>query len=209
MKILLPLLVLVIGFAIWYFKFRKKDIDKLGISEKYVKQRLSDRGIDPKKYAKFVGVVTTPLGASILVTRRDTPLAALQRYDRGVQRMIHNHTRKYPDKPVPQNVSDYPGAFIEPMGVNTENAPGTPRLIANGAGTAGIVVGTAQGTLVGLPVIVLPHQAEERWRFLDYFEESAYNEAEHSAECRYDRAIFDSFAGYNDVHPHVPDEVNE
>lgn len=187
-----------------YIIYQRKTRDKIG---GYLNDRLVDLGIDPKRYAQFKKTYFTPLGAEIRSTVTDIPQAFLTAYDEEIQRVIRNHTRKYPHWKNGLEVKDYPAILIDPMTTNQETAPGSPAIIVAGEfQTAGTVVGTFPQSLVKPPRLVLPHQSQQGWRFEDYWRVSVYNEGEHSIECRNDYGVFQSYSGPNDVHRHVDDE---
>ena len=163
--------IAAIAGLVW---FLKRKVDE---TLKYIYDRLSDLGID-EGFAKFKHTIVTPGGAEILSTV-DIPMNFREAYDGSILRMIDNHKRAYPDKPVPDEISDYPAIFIDPMTTNQENDPGSPALLVSGYQTAGTVIGTAVGSKVSPPRLVIPHQQNQQWAFLDYFKATVYNEGEH------------------------------
>jgi len=52
-----------------------------------------------------------------------------------------------------------------------------------------------------IPIIVLPHQANQNWGFLDYLKRSAQYESEHIRLFANDIEMFRHYQGANDVHP--------
>ena len=191
--------IAAIAGLVW---FLKRQVDE---TLKYIRDRLSDMGIDWKIYARFKFTIVTPGGAEILSTV-DIPMHFREAYDGSILRMIDNHKRAYPDKPVPDKISDYPAIIIDPMTTNRENDPGSPALLVSGYQTAGTVIGTAVGSKVSPPRLVIPHQSLQGWAYLNYFASTVYNEGEHSAEARYDREVYQRYMGGDDQHPHVADE---
>lgn len=179
-------------------------------TKKWTGQRIRDalvnRGIDPKKYAKFKATIKTPAGITIWSTVENVPQAFLETVDASARRVIRNHTRRYPHWKNHLDLSQWSMCLIDPMTTNQETVPGSPALIVNGYQTAGTVIGTGAHAALKPPMFVIPHQADRGWVFLDYFAASVYNEGEHLFERVNDYGTFLYYATAGDVHPHVPDE---
>jgi hypothetical protein len=150
------------------------------------------------------------------------PAEALQAIENGIAHQIRNTQRAKPEWTGFRNLSEYQVFLIDPHTHNVETEPGSPALLVKALNPNGVDVFTVQsaGTCIGVaggilggaddpryPSIVLPHQAQEDWRFLNYLEESARFESEHIAEWGNDKQYFYSFANTGDVHPHWPDEA--
>jgi len=95
------------------------------------------------------------------------------------------------------NTQDYRVFFIPPMATNMD---GSPALLIQGVQSAGTVINTEGQDMTVQPLMVLPEQAN--WEFRDYLKNSVHNEGEHMIERMNNYAIYLSFTGANDSHPH-------
>lgn len=182
---------------------------------KDIHRALDGRGI-PKSDSKIVKEIRTPAGASVLTVRKDVPKEWLARLDAGAQQAID---RKLPGWDKINSPKEARWLLINPSTwragdragqkcVNQITVPGSPCLITNGLQTAGTVIGV--GVLDPLKLsksrIVLPHQADTNWKFLEYAQMSGWFEGEHFVECNqkegrgYGPCLY--YQVVNDVHPH-------
>lgn len=160
---------------------------------------------------------TTRQGAIIdsVVT---VPQHGLDALDRGLQRRIDRFAIMFPGWPAARSVAGTRVLFIHPNRTygpdgtpsarcSLESIPGAPCLFVGGIKTAGTVLGTHDlWDAIDLdPPLVLPHQAEGNWQWLEYLAAAAHNEDEHRAGWLNLRnnptGVFYQFLGANDVHP--------
>jgi hypothetical protein len=162
-------------------------------------------GID-KTFRQFKKNTKTPGGALVKSTTTDLPASALADIDAGLRSQIDRYARVFPHWDLHRNISDYEIHLIDPMGINEVTEPGSPCIFAQGFQTAGTCLGTYPRTNIKRPVIVVTHQANQQWRFRDYFRNSITNESEHVKEWKHTaykpENLFWVFATSGDVHPH-------
>ena len=125
------------------------------------------------------------------------PESAAEAIGRGIVRQIATTPAHWTNK---REVENYDVVLINPDRINLD---GSPALSVRGIQSAGTVIGVANDGHVP-SVIVLPHQANQNWQFLDYLEQSARHESEHDAEWANDQSVFWQFIGAGDIHPHFP-----
>lgn len=145
----------------------------------------------------------TPGGVSVSSVTNYVPDAALEAIDEGIRNQIERISAAHPEWAARANLVDYRVMFINPMAENVETDPGSPALIVYGIQSAGTCVGIG-GDGFTLDFIVLPHQVDTSWAHIDYLMHSAWYESEHIREWFNDTAVFNSFLGTGDIHPHFP-----
>lgn len=187
-----------VAFVLW-LKHRSNEAH-------YIDGEFVSYGID-KKYRQFNDkfTVSTSRGARVRSTVA-VPTDFLTIIDTGLQSQIDRYNTKFPDWANHKLISDYDILIIDPMGINEETEPGSPHLKVNGISTAGTVLGMHWLSNLKKPFIVVPHQKQQGWRFVDYFKWSIANESEHARE-RANRmfAPIDLYKYYmtvEDQHPH-------
>jgi hypothetical protein len=166
----------------------------------------------PKTFRQFKHSGTTPGGAEYRSTV-PFPLDAQRAYDAGIQKQIDIFTQSpdYRHWPNARNISDYRLDLIEPSGINEVNEPGAPHTTVDGITTAGTVIGMGEmwEELKLFPRLVIPHQAGQGWRFLNYLRDTAWFEGEHLCEFMNRTSspenLYLYYTHMGDVHPHRPD----
>lgn len=195
--------------------------------DKEVRSNFNGLGIDQQYFGLRDYKYTTPKGA-IVESVVPVPQPALEALDRGFQRQIDRFDQMFAAFPRwPHEVRGtkvffiHPNRLTAPPGDTTvyppcslESIPGAPCLYANGIKTAGTVLGTDDlwNELSRDPVIILPHQADSNWQFLEYLAAAAHNEREHYDGWKYrtkePTGFFYHFLGANDAHPQQWDTQN-
>lgn len=100
-----------------------------------------------------------------------------------------------------RSLADYRVIFIDPQATNMD---GTPAVMVRGIRSAGTVRGVGDDGW-SEDSLILPHQADTNWRYLDYLRDAARFESEHDAEWANDKRVFYYFSQPGkDVHPHFP-----
>lgn len=185
----------------------------------------------PYKYTSAQGAIVESVAP--------VPQIALDSLDRAFQRRIGRFGIMFPNWTDARVVRGTRVIFVEPNRTYSpegtpsapcrlESIPGAPCIFVHGIKSAGTVAGTnVRWDLLDLdPPLILPHQADGNWQWLDYLEAAAHNEDEHRAgwlNLRNDpTGVFYRFLGVNDNHPWqwgdnvplhresngVPDEAN-
>lgn len=128
------------------------------------------------------------------------PAEALAAIKEGIQIQLERSTAARPDFTAYGIPMDYIVCFIDPMAINQENDPGSPAILVHGIQAAGTCLGVGD-MISNIPIIVLPHQANQNWGFLDYLKRSAQYESEHIRLFANDSEMFRHYQGANDSHP--------
>lgn len=145
----------------------------------------------------------TPGGVFVASVTNYVPDAALAAIDEGITNQLTRTEAAHPEWAAKRLLPDYRVIFIDPMATNAETEPGSPALLVWGIQSAGTCIGVG-GDGVYPEYIVLPHQADSGWNYIDYLMHSAWHESEHIREWFNDQAVFNSFIGSGDIHPHFP-----
>jgi len=184
----LVLAVLYIGKRLNRYKAIWKALDGWGI---------------PKSVSMFKYNFITPKGVRVISTVT-VPDTALNDIDAGIESQIIRHNAAFPHWNNFKKHTDYQVLFVDQMDEHPTH--GTPEVRIQGIQSAGTCIGVnPMGNNVE-PMIVLPHQQKQEWKFRDYLMRSAWNESEHCREFVNSLEIFLKYAVANDVHPHVPGE---
>jgi hypothetical protein len=175
-------------------------------------------GIPKTSYQNRKYKYTTPAGNRI-ESVVPVPATAMTAVDYGVQRRIERFQIIFPNwQPVPKarilfihpnsaQTQQPDGTWLPTGPCKLESIPGAPCLYVFGIKTAGTVLGThSLWDKIDLdPPIVLPHQGEGNWQWLEYLSAATHNEDEHRAGylniTRQPTDIFNYFLGERDVHP--------
>lgn len=128
------------------------------------------------------------------------PAEALAAIREGVEIQIARSSARRPDFTLYGAPIDYIVCLIDPMATNTVNTPGSPAILVRGIPAAGTCLGVGDG-VSNVPIIVLPHQQNQNWQFIDYLRDSARYESEHIRLFANDREMFNHYQGANDSHP--------
>ncbi len=181
----------------------EKNMSGIGIGKHYS---------DPRPHR-----LTTSQGA-IIESVVPVPQAALDALDRGFQRQIDRFGVMFPFWTAARSIAGttvifvHPNSVLQPNGQMTgpcklESIPGAPCLYVGGQKSAGTVLGTHRSwEHINLrPPLVLPHQGEGNWQWLEYLEAAAHNEREHHGGWlnvnNEPKNVFYHFLGARDIHP--------
>jgi hypothetical protein len=153
----------------------------------------------------------TPAGIPVGSTKEILPeyqADVFRAFEYGVQNRINSTNAKFPEWTKKTALNDCVIGLIDP---HKTNGDGSPALIVSGFQSAGTVIGVEQFPVYPVQMIVLPHQADTNWKYLNYLSLAARNESEHDAEFANDRNYALSLAVSGDVHPHhkIPAGVQE
>lgn len=195
----ISIIAAVVGL-IWYFKRRRIQNSRA--------KKIAGLPIDyPTAIPYIYHRPETPYISSVV----PVPEEAIQAVTEGLKQTIRSVRHRFPHWKNALQPSDYNILFIQPAAVNQD---GSPALLVKVRGIDGSVIDRIQsaGTVIGLPGqyvappnIVLPHQSDQNWQYLDYLKNSARFEGEHFVELLNDLAVFYQYVGANDIHPHHPD----
>lgn len=163
-----------------------RDLDGLGIPKHKAKFKYSTRTFDGVKVISTVPV----------------PEEAIREIDEGISILFDHQDARRPEWDKMRDPAEFTVLFIEPHGVNVETEPGAPHLSVGGVTTAGTNIGAAPNQACDRPYLVLPHQKDQEWRFLEYLRNSVFYEGEHVREWANDPAVWARFVGAGDSHPH-------
>lgn len=163
----------------------------------------------PAHVAQFQYQVTTPGGVNVQSTVV-VPAAALATIDAAISLQIDRISAARPAWVNYRRLDQYSVLLVDPTAYSEIDLPGAPLLQLRGGTTAGTVIGIL-GTVktVDRSYIVVPHQAGQQWRFMDFFFQAIRNESEHARECNEPNRLnpaaeCEQFSGWQDVHPHFP-----
>lgn len=152
---------------------------------------LNGMGIS-NKYTEVKHNYTSPAG-QIFKSVVPIPPEYLVLADKGAQRQVDRFRQVFPNFTQatsisgqvylvvhPNHLTDL-GGPVGPACQNEVNEPGAPCIYVGGYKAAGTVAGLNDkwSDLDKNPVIVIPHQEAQGWRFPQYWEDTIHNEREH------------------------------
>lgn len=185
-------------------------------SESDIRTSLSVVAGIPKERADFNVFFTTP-GGIRMRSPVEVPDEFKRAADRGVQRTIDKYKAVYPFWKFYTRLVDYDAVLPTANFVGDTNPDiiGAPILTYGGNYTAGTSIGVDPRPSVKKMYLVIPHQAYSDdthtgaavrvacdWKWIEFWENTFANEAEHQIERANDYNLFLRFTGWNDVHPH-------